>query len=69
MIVGRTACLSVVAKKWRKNIKWSDFMKKSYTEVSFEIQVMQCLDVLTSSGEGDRTTEPNDDILFEDIFN
>lgn len=44
-------------------------MKKSYTEVSFEIQVMQCLDVLTSSGEGDRTTEPNDDILFEDIFN
>ena len=44
-------------------------MKKSYTEVSMKIQVMQCLDVLTSSGEGDWTTEPNDDILFEDIFN
>ena len=68
MIVRRTACLSVVAKKRRKNIKRSDFMKKSYTEVSMKIQVMQGLDVLTSSGEGDWTTEPNDDILFEDIF-
>lgn len=37
-------------------------MKKPYLEVSMEIRVMQCLDVLTSSGE------PTDDIVFGDIF-
>lgn len=43
-------------------------MKKHYTEVSFEIHILTSIDVLTSSGDGDWTAEPNDDIVFGDIF-
>ena len=43
-------------------------MKKSYTEVSMEIRMFFCLDVLTSSVEEEWAVEPNDDIVFGDIF-
>ena len=43
-------------------------MKKPYLEVSFEVHIFANNDVLTTSGGNNWYGEPNDDIMFDDIF-